>query len=366
MTVNLTDLTNPSRLRAMYESNTSVMLQGKPGTAKSSVARIIPELLSDMYGEKFGYWEQLLPSIDAPDVRGFMIPAKDDAGRAIAKYTYPAILPPIDYLKEHPRGVLFLDEVYQADYLTQKGCAPLILEKKVGDYSLPEGWWVICASNRMADKSGVAKPLMHVINRMRVLDIQLPVDTWMDWAQDNGIHPMGIAFAKQHPSVVFDSEVPKDPEPFCTPRSFTSAMKLMMEIAGDDMNLPGDTLTQEMVMGDIGQAAAARFFGWIKVADLLPTIEEIMTDPQGAKCPPDERLDAAFAAQQLIVYHSRNADDFDTIDKMWQYVERLPRELATSTAEQLLRHKGVGLLNTPRLGKWITKNGGLIMSSVEK
>ncbi len=366
MAIMLNELSNPSRLRAMYEAGTSTTFLSGPGQAKSSTIRTFPKILSELYGEEFGYVEQLLPSVDAPDVRGFVIPTKDEEGRAVAKYTYPTLFPPIEYLQKYQRGVIFLDEFFQADYLVQKAVAPLILERRIGDYQLPEGWWVVCASNRMSDRSGVAKPLMHLVNRTRMMEVELSVDAWLAWAQQNDIHPMGCAFAKHQPGVVFSADVPSDPKPFCTPRSFTSAMKLMKNVAGDSMDLPSDTVTQEMVAGDIGDGAAASFFGYIKVAEFLPSYEEILADPAGAKVPPDHKLDAAFAAQQMVIYHATKAEDYDVLDKVWEYVERLPLELATSTAQQLLENGNAGLLNAPRIAKWMIKHNALVLSSVER
>ena len=359
MPIKLNDLLDTTRLNSLYRQNTSMALIGSPGTGKSSVVRQIPQLLSELYKEEFGYIEQLAPSIDAQDVRGFMIPTKDEQGRAVARYTYPAILPSREYLEKHPRGVMFVDEFLQSDQLTQKACAALILEKMVGEYQLPAGWWVITASNRMSDRSGVTKPLMHIINRQRTIEIEPSVDGWALWARDAGVHPFGVAFARSHPGVVFSTEVPSDPRPFCTPRSFVSAMNLMKDMVGDSMNLPSDVVTQELVAGDIGDGAAAAFFGYIKVADQLPTIEEIKSNPLGAKCPPSDRLDAAFAAQQMCVYHA----DGDNIDALWTYTERLPRELQVTTAKQLLDKAKGALLNSKKFGSWLSENSALIVNT---
>lgn len=367
MAIKLNALLNPARLVALFQRGTSLALIGPPGIGKSSVTRQWPEILTRALGldTPFGFWEQLIPSIDAPDVRGFMVPTKDEKGRAISRYTYPAILPTPEYLAAHPYGILFLDEFNQGDHLTQKGCSPLLLEGMIGDFKLPDTWWVITASNRMSDKSGVVKPLMHNINRQCMIEIEPAIGGdgtnvgWVEWAQENNIHPMGIAFAKAQPGVIFSTEVPSEPRPFCTPRSFASAMTLMQQLAGDSMDLPSDHVTQELVMGDIGEGAAASFFGFIKVADLLPTIDEIIAKPDTVKCPPDDRLDAAFAAQQLLIHHA----SADNVDSLWTYSERLPKELQVSTAKALLSKQRGALLNSKKLGKWVAENRALIMTT---
>lgn len=359
MSIRLSDLTSARRLCALFANGTSLSLIGGPGIGKSAVVRQFPRILGEALNQTFGYMEVLVPSIDAPDVRGFMIPAKDDTGRPVARYTYPAILPSREYLLAHPFGVLFLDEFNQGDHLTQKGLSPLLLDRMIGEFALPKTWWVITASNRMSDRSGVVKPLMHNINRQRVLEIDSDLEGWMKWAREERIHPMGIAFARQHPGVVFTREVPPEPRPFCSPRSFVSGMKLFQEIAGDSMDLPSDDVTQQLIEGDIGAGAAASFFGYIKVADHLPTYEEIIKDPQRAKLPPAERLDAAYAAQQMLLHHACA----DNVTPLWEYSERLPKELQVSTAMALLNKQGGALLNSPGLAKWASQNRALIINS---
>ena len=73
-------------------------------------------------------------------------------------------------------------------------------------------------------------------------------------------------------------------------------------------------------------------------------------------------LDAAFAAAQMCLHHA----DKDNIEPIWIYVERLPRELQVSTAKKLADPKKGGglLLNSKRLGKWISENQALIMNTM--
>jgi MoxR-like ATPase len=44
-------------------------------------------------------------------------------------------------------GILFLDELTSAPQMTQAGCDQLVLDRKLGNYQLPDGWAVIAAAN---------------------------------------------------------------------------------------------------------------------------------------------------------------------------------------------------------------------------
>lgn len=363
----LRDILNPKFLVPLYQTKTTLELLGPPGCGKSSVIRLIPDVLSEALGVPFPPihprhgTEVLLPSVDAPDARGFLIPTKDEQGRPVARYTYPAIFPPRELLEQYDHGVMFYDEGNQADGLVQKAMAPVYLEKTIGEHSLPDNWWVVSASNRMSDRAGVVKPMSHIINRKRTVEIEPDIQGWAtDFAEPNELHPMGIAFALRNPGV-FASDVPAEPHPYCTLRSFTSAMSLLKNMVGVDMELPSDGVTQQLVAGDIGEGASATFFGFIKVAEFLPTIEEVVRSPETAKLPPHERLDAAFAAAQMCLHHA----DVDTINPIWIYLERLPRELQVASAKKLTAKAGGGLLlNSKRLNSWIAENRALIMTTM--
>lgn len=348
----------------LYESGTALHLVGPPGVGKSdSIKNEVRAALAAHYGEEFGYHDCLLPTVDAPDIRGFLIPTKDKEGHPTSFFTRSAILPTKEYLAAHPRGIMLLDERNAADLLTQKAVAPAVLSKRFGEEYLPDGWWVISASNRVEDNSGVIKPPKHLVNRERTLQIESDVLSWSIWAEEHGVHPMLVAFAKQQPGVVFTESVPKTDGAFCTPRSFVSAGRLLSRAAGVDadgnpnMVIPQSGILSQQVAGDIGEGACAQLMAYLKVADELPTIQEILDKPKDAKCP--DALSAAYAAAQMCLHYASPQN----IDKLWTYTERLKKELQVAVAKQLIT-KGAGtLLNSKALGQWIAKNRVLINAS---
>lgn len=356
---------------AWYESGTSLHLIGPPGCGKTSVAiHDVPIILGKYLTQKLGreivmgVHEEVCTSIDAVDVRGFLVPSKDKQGRGISYFTRPGIMPTSEYLEEHPYGIFVLDERSQAQLLTQTALGPVVLDKKFGTlHQLPPGWRVISTSNRLSDKSAVVRPPMHLINREGTLEIEfdiLSASLW--WENVNHMHPMGIAHAKARPGI-FVNEVPAEPVPYCTARSYTMAWDYLKVVAGQDadghpnMNIITDHISQEFVAGYIGEGAASELFAYLKVADELPTIEEIIKKPTKAKCP--DRLDAAYAGVQLCLHHAKASN----IDPIWEWTERLPIELQTSAAQSLLEKSGGQLLNSPKLGKWITKNRALVLQT---
>jgi hypothetical protein len=251
--------------------------------------------------------------------------------------------------------------------LTQKALAPVLLSKRFGNETLPPGWQVWAASNRLSDRAGVVRQPSHIRNRVRELPLENDALSWAVWAEKHGVHPLIIAWAKSHPTVAFVNEVPATDKPFSTARSLARAadyLQVGLQRDADgaliDLELPMDELHMIGVMGDIGEGATADLFGFLKVYDKLPTLEEIEADPKKAKCPTD--LSAGWAAGQMCIHYAKPGN----IDKLWQYTERLPKEVQVSMAKSLLERSGSVLLNSPSLVKWIHSNKALITSSTGK
>jgi len=232
----------------LYKAGVTAHLVGAPGIGKSEVNRQAVEVLSKQYGEQFGYVEVLCTAIDAPDVLGFLVPSKRDDGTAIAHYTMSNIIAKIQ-ATGCDRGICNLEEFGQADQLTQKALAQLINEKQVGDHKMPEGWFIVMSSNRTKDRSGAGKMLAHIINRIITLNITSDIESYGQWYENEGKHPMGAAYAKARPGNLFTDEVPSKDGPFATPRSFTRAIDYLAMIAGTDVNgnvsmkLPNDVIS---------------------------------------------------------------------------------------------------------------------------
>lgn len=353
-------------LSNIYKAGVTAHLVGAPGIGKSDVNRQTKDKLSAEYGEEFGYVEVLCTAIDAPDVLGFLVPSKRDDGTAIAHYTMSNIVAKVEATGLN-RGIINLEEFAQADQLTQKALAQLINEKQVGEHKLPDGWFIVMSSNRTKDKSGAGKMLSHITNRIITLNIMSDVDSYSEWYEREGKHPLGAAYAKARPGNLFSDEVPSKDGPFATPRSFTRAIDYLSLIAGNDANgnvqmkLPSDPVSQEVVAGLIGDGAAADLFSFLKVESILPSIEDVLKDPEHCKLPPESRLDGQYALMQLLLHYAES----DNIEQLFTCGKRLNLELQTSMVRSLIKKSGGTLLNSPSISKFISEHRALIVGSLE-
>lgn len=131
---------------------------------------------------------------------------------------------------------LFLDELNASSQEVQKAFYSLIHERRIGEYRLPEGSIIIGAGNRSQD-SAIVKPMSSaLINRMVHVQLKVSHRNWLEWAGNNGIHPLVIEYLQLRPDHLW-SQPPKIEEPFSTPRSWHMLSDALLEF--------GDRLTDD-------------------------------------------------------------------------------------------------------------------------
>jgi hypothetical protein len=323
----------------------STLFISGPGLGKSSIVQQATEELSVELGRPVGCKPFFLTTVEPPDVRGFGLPDKDSEGNRIMTFT----LPPWAVRKGEPEvGILFLDELGQASHDVQKPAAELLLNRRVGSYSLPPGWIVVAASNRESDRSGVQRELAFITNRRMVIKIEPNLDAWVHWAETKDIHPLAIAFARTKPGIVFADTIPEKPGPFCTPRSLVMLSQLIGEL---DMG----TFT-EAACGLIGEGAAGEFVAFLRVAEQLPKFEDIVANPSGCEVP--KRADASYAAMQMIAHR---VDD-KSAKAAFTYLKRMGKEFQVAGLRGTF-HRCPQMVRTPDFAAWLRDNKELVMAA---
>lgn len=126
---------------------------------------------------------------------------------------------------------LFLDELNACSLEVQKAFYSLIHERRIGDYHLPEGSVVIGAGNRTQDGAIVKTMSSALLNRMVHVHLRVSSRDWLEWAEEEALHPWVIDYIKQRPDHLW-SLPPKHEEPFSTPRSWHLLSDALFEYQG--------------------------------------------------------------------------------------------------------------------------------------
>ena len=148
--------------------------------------------------------------------------------------------PPRVLLPEDDRPFcLFLDELPASPPDVQKAFYSLLLERRLGEYRLPKGTWVVAAGNRSEDRALVRTMSSALVNRVFVLPIRVDLDEWLAWAEAHGVRPEVRSFVRYVPQAL-QRPAPADPVPFSTPRAWALLSRDMHLAEGAGKLTPDD------------------------------------------------------------------------------------------------------------------------------
>jgi hypothetical protein len=147
--------------------------------------------------------------------------------------------PPRILLPERPEPFcLFLDELPACAPDVQKAFYSQQLERRLGEYALPPGTWVVAAGNRMQDRALVRSMSSALVNRVTILHLRVDVDEWQAWAIRHGVRADIRTFIHYLPDALA-RDVPQEPVPFSTPRAWAALSRAL------DMAEASGVLTRE-------------------------------------------------------------------------------------------------------------------------
>ena len=166
--------------------HTPVMLWGPPGVGKSQMVAQVAQK------HNVPVIDIRLSQMEPSDLRG--IPFRSDDR---VEWAVPSMLP--DAKRHGERGFLFLDEITSAPPTVSAAAYQLILDRRLGNYLVPEGWVIIAAGNRQGDRGVTYAMPAPLANRFSHFDVDTHLDDWVAWAYENGIDDRVIAFVRFRP-----------------------------------------------------------------------------------------------------------------------------------------------------------------------
>jgi len=315
-------------LAVLIPTRRPVYLWGSPGLGKSSIVKQAAGSLG------LGLVDVRATLLDPVDLRGL---PRLDGDRAI--WCPPAFLP------RDGEGVLFLDELAQAAPLVQAACLQLTLDRKVGEYELPDGWSVVAASNRSEDRAGTHRLISPLLNRFVHLDLEVSNEDWQTWAVANAIVPEVRAFLNYRPALLAQFDATSNPRAFPTPRSW--------QFVSDVIPKTPSELLHPVVAGCVGDGPAAEFLGFLRLYQELPDLDQVLAKPDSSPVPREPAI--LYALVGALVERCRSKGT--SLTNFVSYSLRMPDEFALLALRDAsaIQPKLAGL---PAVQKWIAQARG--------
>ena len=321
----------PSELAAtlalLVEARQPTLVWGPPGAAKSAIAQ---QVATDA-GRQYVDVRALL--LDPVDLRG--IPWRDGADRT--RWAPPAFLPPTD---DPGRWLINLEELPSAVQMVQAALYQLVLDRKVGEYELPDGASLIACGNRESDRGVVHRMPTPLASRFVHLEIRVDAQDWLAWAAAHGIAPEVLFYIQMRPDMLHQFDPQSRETAFCCPRTWEMASNIVNRRAGLDA-----TTERALFRGTVGEAAAVEFSAFLKVWRELPHPRAVIDDPENAVVP--ENASALIALCGSLY---RMADDIN-LGAIVTYATRLRREIGEFLVGSCIR-RDPDLQRSPAFIRW--------------
>ena len=244
-----------------FASKRPAFLWGPPGIGKS-------ELVAGVAEKQGGHVIDLRMSLMEPtDLRGIPFYNKDSG---LMEWAPPVDLPSEDLASQYPIVVLFLDEMNAAPPSVQAAGYQLILNRKVGNYTLPDNVVIVAAGNRETDKGVTYRMPSPLANRFVHMEMRVDFKSWFNWAVTHDVHPDVTGFLTFSKQDLFDFDPRSASRAFATPRSWVFVSDLVATESDE-------TVLTDLVAGTVGEGLALKFQAHRKVAADLPNPADILS-----------------------------------------------------------------------------------------
>ena len=316
-------------LSALVRQKVPSFLWGAPGIGKSSIVKQIA------VEQEVAFIDLRLALMDPTDLKG--IPFYD-------KESHTALWAPPAFLPREGEGILFLDELNSAAPSVQSSAYQLILDRKVGEYELPEGWAIVAAGNREGDRGVTYRMPAPLANRFVHFELDVSLEDWREWAFTSGIDERIIAYISYKNEHLFTFDAKSDVKSFATPRSWEYVANIL------SADLPKELLL-ETISGTIGKDVAVSFLSFMKVASKLPNIDSILEGNEQTQC---EEIDVLYALSSGLVSHYLKNPSDEKLENLLTYSLEMKSEFAVMVVQDLQR-SGINMQHIVAFEEWVRK-----------
>lgn len=327
--------------------HTPVMLWGPPGVGKSQIVAHVGER------HQAPVIDIRLSQMEPSDLRGIPFRVGD-----LVQWAVPALLP--DAQRHGPSGVLFLDEITSAPPAVSAAAYQLILDRRLGDYRVPDGWVIFAAGNRQGDRGVTYAMPAPLANRFSHFEVTVNLDDWAAWAYVHGIDERLIAFLRFKPELLFAFDAARTlagEMAFPSPRSWEFAHRALQKFGDSPQLLVG------ALSACVGHAAGVECAAFIDSLDRLPDLDAIT---EGRETDVPTEIDLQYAVAAALAGRALRVKGKPEARQVWghilDYARRLPlKEMGVMLVSDMHRGIGSGLFAVPQFSGWANAVADVIL-----
>lgn len=248
-------------IKHCVNSSINALIVGAQGIGKSET---IEQIAAEMNADFILYH----PSMGQPcDIMGLPFKSEDAADFL-----------PIGFMNKLYNAdkltVCFIDEIGQASPLMQAVVMGLIQARRINNRQISPYVRFVMATNRVSDNAGVKNILDPLKGRCFIMNIEVDVASWCEWAFNNGISKEIIYYIHMFPNELSEVKTTRDITNVKTPRNWTRL----------DSFVKANIVSHDVISGCVGEEAAIKFHSFYKnYKDFAGVVNDIRNNPQTAK-----------------------------------------------------------------------------------
>ncbi len=269
-----------------------VFVWGPPGVGKSA--------LVEDFAHSVG--------MECLSLRGSQLVQEDIIGMPRVEAGVLRFSPPAQLARKEP-FCLYLDELNACSPDVQRAFYSLIDNRCIGEFKLPEGSIVIGAGYRGGAES-IARPLASdLINRMAHVQLKASAKSWLDWAENAGIHPLVTEYIRLRSDHLW-SKPSLEEEPFSSPRAWHILSDALKSCGNDGLS---EEFVETVASGLINPPHARQFSAFNRQQLRSHDLKAILQGETGWPDAPEDRDILFFMVEsfraQLISELPENSDN---------------------------------------------------------
>lgn len=309
----------PSDVRAeinyAFNRKRPVFIWGPPGIGKS-------EIVDSITQERSGYMIDLrLALMEPTDLRGIPF-YNEKTGRM--EWAPPADLPTQELADQFECIVLFLDEMNQAPQSVQAAAYQLILNRRLGNYVLPDNVLIVAAGNRESDRGVAYRMPSPLANRFVHLEMGVDFEDWQTWALEYGIDPEVVGYVTANKMDLFNFDPRTSSRSFATPRSWTFVSQMLPK-DGEEIS---DSRLHDLIAGTIGDGIATKFMAHRAISGKLPNPTDILSGKVKTLSSEAREISAMFSLTTSLCYELKefvNKNGKEKMDELYKMADNFFR-----------------------------------------
>lgn len=262
---------------------TAVLGLGAPGVGKSQIVRQI--------GEKYGYKviDVRLAQMSEVEIGGLIYPNESKTGTI---WLTPEILPNVE--RDGEKTILVLDEITSCSKRVQVAAYQLILDRRIGQYTLPEGCFVIALGNREDDNGVYIQLAGPLADRFEIHYIEPDFESWKNgYAIPHGIHSFVLDYLTFKPTALHtQASEDEDAMIFATPRSWERVSDIL-KVCEDT----GANVIKNKIIGNVGEREGRQFIEFCNRKGNMVSADDYI---EGRKAAPDAAEELSVLVESMV------------------------------------------------------------------